>query len=112
MSPSEFSASIDERAQMILGAGWETGGVEEIDDNSYMCPRPSGDDRVMVTVLWATQDSADVGAGGGSVISGGEVNGWGLPSEVGTLDDVVATLGADVRRLLARKRRRWWQSLF
>ncbi len=109
MSEIELNGAVDERAKTLLGAGWETGGVDEIDSNSYMCPRPIGDERVKVTVLWATEDSALVATGEGSVISAGEVNGWALDGAVGTLDEVIEKLATEVARLLRRGRRRWWQ---
>jgi hypothetical protein len=92
----------------ILGDGWETGGVQQIDGSSYVCPRSMGDERVAVSVLWPTNDAVDVAAGRGSVVAAGEINGWPL-AEVGTLDHVTATLADHVTTLLARSRRRWRQ---
>jgi len=109
MSEIEFNGAVDERAKTLLGPDWETGGVDEIDSSSYMCPRPTGDERVEVTVLWATEDSALVATGGGSVISAGKVNGWALDGEVGTLDEVIEKLAMEVAGLLRSGRRRWWQ---
>ncbi|WP_448630407.1 hypothetical protein [Cellulomonas soli] len=105
---SSFGEQIDLRAKAILGPGWETGGVQEIDENSFLTPRPEGDDRVLLTILWPTDEEAAVANGLADVIGSGGVDHRDLPTRVGRLDDVVAHIAQETPRLLAMGPRRWW----
>lgn len=106
---SSFGEQIDRRVQAILGPGWETGGVQQIDENSFLTPRPAGNDQVLVSILWPTDEEAAVASGLADVVGAGGVGRRDLTTRVGRLDDVVAHIAQETPRLLARGPNRWWR---